>query len=61
MIDITRDEVPKRKQASSGNDGSVGMAVIFDHYHVTSPPDVFIPDIDHGNHLGNLPNGTFHL
>ena len=47
IIEISSEEEPKRKQATSGNDDSVDMAVLFDDYHVPSPPDVIIPDIDH--------------
>ena len=47
IIEISSKEKPKKKQAPSGNDDSVDMAVLFDDYHVPSPPDVIIPDIDH--------------
>ena len=47
IIDISSEEEPKKKQAPSGNDDSIDMAVLFDNYHVPSPPDVIIADIDH--------------
>ena len=46
IIDISSEEVPK-KQGPSGTDDSVDMGVLFDDYHVPSPPDVIIPGIDY--------------
>ena len=34
-------------KAPSCNDDCVDMTVLFDDYHVLSPPHVIIPDIDH--------------
>ena len=47
IIDISSEDEPKKKQAPLGIDDNVDMIKLFDGYHIPSPSNVIILDIDH--------------